>query len=84
MPQHESPKKHMRSDLRKRARNRMVRSQVKSAVRQVREAATRAEAEKLLPTVFSALDKAAKRNIMKTGTASRQKSRLALLAGRKA
>lgn len=83
MPQHESPKKRMRADARRRARNKMVKSQVKTAVRRVHEAGTRAEAEGLLPSVFSVLDKAAKRKIMKDGTASRQKSRLTKLAGRK-
>lgn len=36
------------------------------------------EAEKMLSTVYKALDKAAKRGVIKKNTASRKKSRIAL------
>ncbi|PIZ76887.1 MAG: 30S ribosomal protein S20, partial [Parcubacteria group bacterium CG_4_10_14_0_2_um_filter_7_35_8] len=35
-----------------------------------------AEAEKLLPQIYKALDKAAKRNVIKKNKASRRKSRI--------
>jgi len=37
---------------------------------------SKAEAEKLIPAVYKALDKAAKRGVIKPNTASRKKSRL--------
>jgi small subunit ribosomal protein S20 len=77
MPQHKSPKKRMRSDPKKRLRNRIVKSQVKTAVTHLEEAETPSAASPLLSKAFSELDRAAKRKIIKKGTASRKKSRLA-------
>ena len=39
-------------------------------------AGEKAEAEKLMPTAYKAIDKAAKRGVIKENTASRKKSRL--------
>jgi small subunit ribosomal protein S20 len=84
MPQHKSPKKRMRSDPRKRLRNRMVKSQVKTALGHVDEATDAASAKPLLSEAFSVLDRAAKRNVIKKQTASRKKSRLARQVARMA
>ncbi len=40
------------------------------------------EVRRLLPLVYRALDKAAKKNVIKKNTASRKKSRLARLAAK--
>lgn len=53
---------------------------MKSTVKEVRELIAgkkKAEAEKLLSAAYKALDKAAKRGVIKKNTASRKKSRLA-------
>jgi small subunit ribosomal protein S20 len=52
---------------------------MKSLVKQIRElvrAKKKEEALKLLPQVYKAIDKAAKRGVIKKNTASRKKSRL--------
>ena len=52
---------------------------MKSSVKDITEAIagkSKAEAEKMLPAVYKALDKAAKRGVIKPNTASRKKSRL--------
>jgi len=77
MPQHKSPKKRMRSDPRKRLQNRMVKSQVKTAIARVDEAESPESAKPLLALASAELDRAAKRKIIKKQTASRKKSRLA-------
>jgi small subunit ribosomal protein S20 len=77
MPRHKSPKKRMRSDPKKRLRNRVVKSQVKTAIAHVDEASDVESAKKSLPMAFAVLDRAAKRNVIKKQTASRKKSRLA-------
>ena len=46
------------------------------AVRSLVTAGKTAEAEKSLPTAYKAIDKAAKRGIIKDNTAARKKSRL--------
>jgi small subunit ribosomal protein S20 len=53
---------------------------MKSTVKDVRKlivGGKKGEAEKLLSSAFKALDKAAKRGVIKKNTASRKKSRLA-------
>ena len=77
MPQHKSAKKRLRSDPKKRLRNRMVKSQVKTAITHLETAETPDAARPLLARAFSELDRAAKRNVIKKQTASRKKSRLA-------
>jgi small subunit ribosomal protein S20 len=52
---------------------------MKSLVKQIRElvrAKKKEEALKLLPQVYKAIDKAAKRGVIKKNTAARKKSRL--------
>jgi len=84
MPQHKSPKKHMRSDPKRRAVNRSVKTKVKTTLRKVTEAADAEAAKSALPEAFRALDRAAKRGTIKVGNASRRKSRLARQVARMA
>ena len=82
MPQHKSAKKRMRSDPKKRLRNRIVKSQVKTAIGRLEDTDSAEAARPLLATAFSELDRAAKRNVIKKQTASRKKSRLAKRANK--
>ncbi len=75
-----SAKKAHRASLRKRVFNVRRASALYDATKAVKkalEAKKGAEAAKLLPAAFKAIDKAAKRNVISKNTASRKKSRLA-------
>ena len=75
MPQHESNKKRMRQDERRRARNRRVRSQVQTALRKLQEGKP-AELAELLRSATSELDNARRKGVLKENTVNRKKSRL--------
>jgi len=72
--------KRVRSNSRKRIRNRTVRARTRSAVRAAREAVTKTsnveEARQATLQAVSALDKAAGKGIIHKNNASRRKSRL--------
>lgn len=70
----------MRADERKRVFNLRRNRAMKAAVKEVRELATAGKLEdaaKLLPKAYQAIDKAAKRGVIKDNNAARKKSRLA-------
>ncbi|MBP6860324.1 MAG: 30S ribosomal protein S20 [Candidatus Pacebacteria bacterium] len=73
-------KKAHRASLRKRVfnvrRKRALTDETKEVTKAI-AAGKAAEAEKLLPAAFKAIDKAAKRGIIKANAADRKKSRLA-------
>ncbi len=74
-------KRHLQS-IKARDRNRARRSLTRTAVRRVREAAASGDAAAVtaaLGVAYSALDTAAKRGVIHTGKADRQKRRLAAL-----
>ncbi len=80
MPTRKSGAKHMRADEKKRRLNTQVRATLKTLTKKyglLIKAGEIDNAKKLLPTISSALDKAAKRGIIHKGNASRTKSRLA-------
>jgi small subunit ribosomal protein S20 len=76
VPNIRSAKKRMRQAVGRRARNRDQRSAVRNAVRRVRSAATRAEAESAFKRAEELLDRAARKNLLHANAAARQKSRL--------
>ncbi|MDD5556826.1 MAG: 30S ribosomal protein S20 [bacterium] len=79
MPTRKSGLKHMRADERKRLRNARVKSALRTLSKRYRTLLRKGEtaaARALLPSLASALDKAAKRGIIHRNTASRRKSRL--------
>jgi small subunit ribosomal protein S20 len=82
MPITSSAKKALRASANKRVFNlRRVRT-MRSTVKEVRELAAagkKEEAAKQLSAAYKAIDKAAKRGVIKDNTASRKKSRLAKL-----
>ena len=80
MPITSSAKKAYRSSLRKRVFNDRKRKALHDSVKNVRKLVIQsniAEAKKLLPLAYKAIDKAAKTGVIKPNTASRKKSRLA-------
>ena len=87
MPQLSAGKKSLRSDRRKTVynlrRSRAVKAQTKELTDLVK-AGKLDEAAKVLPLAYKAVDKAAKRGVLKPNTAARRKSRLAkMVAGDK-
>jgi small subunit ribosomal protein S20 len=81
MPITQSAKKAIRGSLRKKGYNDQSKRTMKEAIKNIRKIAKtdKKEAEKVLSTTFQAIDKAAKRGIIKKNNASRKKSRLAKL-----
>ena len=88
MPITTSAKKALRQNKTRHARNVVRKENYKKAVVKFRKlvvAKSTDEAKKLLPTVYKALDKAAKVNVITKNKASRLKSRLTkMVAGAKA
>ena len=77
-----SAKKAMRASLRKRIYNVRRKKALYDATKAVTKAMAegdRTAAEKLLPAAYQAVDKAAKRGVIKGNTAARKKARLSRL-----
>ena len=75
-----SSKKRIRSNERKRVRNLIVRSNIKTEVKKVEDAISQGNAElanKLLSEASSVLDSASAKGIIDRNTGSRKKARLA-------
>ncbi len=78
MPHHKSAAKRVRTNEKARQRNIAARSRMRSAIKAVREAKTRAEGEAAYLKAASVLDRTVARGILKKETANRHKARLAL------
>ncbi len=76
MPHHKSAAKRVRTNEKRRQRNVEVKSRVRTAVKQVRAADSREQAEQALRAAASVLDRASKKGVLKSGTSDRQKARL--------
>ena len=79
MPITKGAKKAHRASLRKRVFNLRRKRTMNESVKEIREliaAGKKSEAEKLIPEAYKAIDKAAKRGVIKANTAARKKSRL--------
>jgi small subunit ribosomal protein S20 len=76
LPQHKSNKKRMRQDVHRRLRNRIVKSQVHTAIGKL-EKAKPEEMPELLRLAHAELDNAERKGVMKENTVNRKKSRLA-------
>ena len=82
MPQHKSNEKRMRTSKKENARNRSVKSALKTMTKKL--VATPADAaEALYREVASELDRAAKKGIIPRSRADRKKSRLARAVNKK-
>ena len=77
MPTIKSAKKRLRQSEKRRARNKSVRSRIRSRTRQLLENTSREEAEAQLEELYSLLDRAAGKGVMHANTAARRKARLA-------
>lgn len=76
---HKSAIKRHRQSLKKQARNKSVRSQLRRTVRELREVIGRAETEvagEMLPTVVKTIDKAVSKGVIHRNSAARRISRL--------
>ena len=82
MPHHKSAAKRVITNEKARVSNIAVKSRMRSAVKAVRSATKRAEAEAALKVVIPILDRTAAKGVIKKETASRQKSRLALFVAK--
>ncbi|MDO8521511.1 MAG: 30S ribosomal protein S20 [bacterium] len=77
-----SAKRAIRAGERRRVFNLRRMNTMQDVLKRFRKLATgekHAEAEKMLPALYKALDKAAKRGVIKKNTAARKKSRAVLL-----
>ncbi len=77
MPHHKSPKKRMKTDAKRQARNNYVKKTIKTLSKQIHADMSVEERETMLNKLYSQLDKAAKKGVIHSRTASRRKSRLA-------
>ncbi len=79
MPNTKSAKRQLRINLRRRARNKAIKSRTKTFMKRLRraiEAGDKETALKLYPRVMSEIDRAAKKGVFHDNKASRYKSRL--------
>ena len=84
MPSRKSAFKRLRSDEKKRLRNKTVKSGVRTYVKKVLTAIEQKDIEAvktLLPIAHSKLDKACKKNVLHRNTVNRKKSSLSKKAG---
>lgn len=76
MANHKSAKKRIRANETKRLRNRYQHKTTRSAVKRLKSATTKDEANALLKEVTGMIDKLAKKNIIHWKKAANQKSKL--------
>ena len=76
MAQHQSSKKRIRQDAKKRLRNRYYKKSARTAIQKLREMTDKKEAESFLPKVLSMIDKLAKKKVWHPNKASNLKSKL--------
>ena len=77
-----SAKKRIRQNIKRAERNKSRKSKIKNLIKKVRvlvAANKKDEAKQLLPSLYKALDKGAKKNTIKKNAASRKKSRITKL-----
>ena len=86
MPITTSAKKVLRSSKRKRVYNLRRKNELQDTTKKVKKLIAEGkkdEAVKMLPSVYQAIDKAAKNGVIKGNTAARKKSRIAQALGKK-
>ena len=82
----QSAKKAIRQSERRRARNLVYKNKIKTLVKKVKALVAQkknSEAAAMLPDIYSAFDKAAKKGVIKKNNASRKKARLTKLVEKK-
>lgn len=81
MAQHQSAKKRIRQDEKKRLHNRFYKKTARTAIKKLRALEDKGEAEKFLPKVISMVDKLAKKGTWHKNKASNLKSKLMKFVG---
>ena len=76
MAQHQSSKKRIRQDAKKRIANRYYKKSTRSAIQKLREMTDKAEAQKFLSKVVGIIDRLAKRNTWHKNKAANLKGKL--------
>ena len=76
MANHKSALKRIRQTAKRTLRNKYQHKTTRNVIKEIRNATNKKEAEKLLPTVSSMLDKLAKKNIIHKNKAANLKSSL--------
>jgi len=76
MANHKSALKRIRSNAAKRLRNRYQAKTTRNAIKKLRLATSKEEAQTMLPGVISMLDRLAKKNVIHKKKASNNKSKL--------
>jgi small subunit ribosomal protein S20 len=80
MPRHKSAAKRVITNAKRRVRNIAATTRMRTAIRQVRSATTRGQAETAYREAMAVLDRTAAKGVIKRETASRHKARLARFA----
>ncbi len=81
MPITKSEKKSLRQNKKRRKRNLTYLNKMRLLIKQEKKLISEGkpeEAQKLIPKIYKALDKAAKENVIKKNTAARKKSRITI------
>jgi small subunit ribosomal protein S20 len=76
MAHHQSAKKRIRQDARKRLQNRYYKKSARTAIKKLRDMTDRKEAEAFLPKVLSMVDRLGNRNTWHKNKASNLKGKL--------
>jgi len=76
MANHKSAKKRVRQNAKRRLRNRYKKVTMRNMIRKLRSTSDKSEAQELLPSVVSTIDKVAKKNIIHRNNASNLKRKL--------
>ena len=76
MANHKSALKRIRSDEKKRERNRFQHKTTRNAIRDLKSLTKKKEAQKKFPLIISKIDKLAKKNIIHSNKAANLKSKL--------
>lgn len=82
MANHKSAEKRIRANEVKRVRNRYQHKTTRTAIKKLKAATVKSDAEALLKEVASMIDKLAKKNVIHKKKASNQKSKLAKLVNK--
>jgi len=76
MANHQSAKKRVRQDAKKRVANRYYKKTARTTIKNLREMEDKAEAQKILPKVLGMIDRLAKKNTWHKNKAANLKSKL--------
>jgi small subunit ribosomal protein S20 len=76
VPRLASSKKRLRTSIKAQMRNKAIRSQMRTDIKKVRQAADKASAQQALQQALSTIDRTAQKRVIHKKTAARYKSRL--------